>query len=126
MGSGTSKQLGERVVNARKKLEADLAMLAERAARLVATSPETLDAMVQSITASFERCVPFSEPMLLVAFEANPEEVQRVLSKSCKKVLSAPIQQEEYEWFMKYVFPSSIWMQRTADGLFMFERMMII
>ena len=26
----------------------------------------------------------------------------------------------------KYVFPSSIWMMRTADGMFMYERMMKI
>ena len=98
MGSGTSKQkLGERVMNARKKLEADLAMQTARAERLTATSPETLNSMVQSITASFERCAAFSEPMLLVAFAANPEEVQRVLSKSCKKVLSAPIRRDEYD-----------------------------
>ena len=77
-------------------------MQALRAARLEATSPETLEVMVRSITDSFERCSPFSEPTLLVAFEANPEETQRILVKSCKKVLSAPIDKAEYEWFRVY------------------------
>ena len=40
-----------------------------------------------------------SETLLLVAFEANPEEVQRVVNKACKKVMSAPIVKTEYEWF---------------------------
>merc|ERR1712242_446804 len=57
---------------------------------------------------------------------ANPEETQRILSKSCKKVLGAPIVKSEFEWFKKYVNPSSIWMQRTKDGQFMFEWMMKI
>ena len=100
MGAGQSKQrLGERVVEARKKLEADRKMQAARAALLKATSPETLTVMVRSIADSFERCSPFSEPTLLVAFEANPEETQRILAKSCKKVLSAPIDKAEFEWF---------------------------
>ena len=100
MGAGSSQQrLGERVLAAIKKLEADKAMQAERTARLRAASPETRDAIVQSITEAFERCAPFSEPTLLVAYEANPEEVLRVLTKSCKKVLSAPIRKDEYEWF---------------------------
>ena len=100
MGAGISKQrLGERLVAGRKKLEADKAMQAERTERIRAASPETLDVIVQSITNSFERCSPFSEPTLLVAFEANPEEVLRVLTKSCKKVLSAPIRKDEYDWF---------------------------
>ena len=100
MGTGISKQkLGERVLDARKKLEADRKMQSERTARIKAVTPETLETIVQSITDSFERCSPFSEPTLLVAFHANPVEVERVLTKSCKKVLSAPIRKDEYLWF---------------------------
>ena len=100
MGAGASKQqLGERVQRARKKLEADLAMQAVRTEQVRATSPDTLEVMVNSIADAFERCSPFSDATLLVAFKANPEEVQRVMTKSCKKVLSAPIRADELEWF---------------------------
>ena len=98
-GASTKQRLGERVLAAIKKLESDKKMQAERTQQLHAASKETLDAIVRSITDSFERCAPFSEPTLLVAFKANPVEVQRVLSKSCKKVLSAPIRKDEYLWF---------------------------
>ena len=100
MGTGTSKQkLGERVMAALKKLDADKQMQAERLKQLESAAPETQEVIVQSITDSFERCSPFSDSLLLVAFAANPEEVKRVLNKSCKKVLSAPIDRSEYDWF---------------------------
>ena len=100
MGSGISKQsLGERVVAAQKKLEADRKLQTARHDQVHTASPETLEVFVQSIADSFERCSPFSDPTLLVAFKANPEEVLRILQKSCKKVLSAPIRKDEYDWF---------------------------
>ena len=100
MGTGTSRQkLGERVKDARATLVSDKAMQAARTKLIRDSSPETLDVFVQSIADSFERCSPFSDPTLLVAFKANPEEVQRVMTKSCKKVLSAPIRADEFEWF---------------------------
>ena len=100
MGAGASKQqLGERVQRACKKLEADLAMQVARTEQVRGASPDTLEVMVNSIADAFERCSPFSDATLLVAFKANPEEVQRVMTKSCKKVLSAPIRADEFEWF---------------------------
>ena len=100
MGSGTSKEkLGQRILAAQKKLESDTKMQTGRYEQINASSQETLDVLVRSIGDSFARCSPFSEPTLLVAFKANPEEVQRIVTKSCKKVLSAPIQKNEYEWF---------------------------
>ena len=100
MGSGSSKQkFGERVFEARKKLEEVKKVQAARTKRIQSTSPEALEIGVQSITDAFERCSPFSDNLLLVAFQANPEEVQRVMSKSCKKVLAAPIHKDEYSWF---------------------------
>ena len=127
MGTGTSRQkLGQRVIAAQQQLEADKTQQSERAQQLKAASPETLDGVVQSIGESFERCSAFSEAALLVAFEANPEEVQRIMSKSCKKVLSAPIDKAEYAWFMRHVFPSTVWMRRTKDGSFLFQHMMAI
>ena len=127
MGTGTSKQrLGERVLEARKKLEAVKRMQSERTERIKATSPDTLEVMVQNITDSFERCSPFPDSLLLVAFEANPEEVERILAKSCKKVMCAPIAKDEYDWFMRYVFPSPVWMMQNKRGEYLYERMMTI
>ena len=128
MGAGASSQqrLGERALAASKKLAADKKVQAERTAPLKAASPETLDAVVSSIGFALVACSPFSEALLLVAFEANPEETQRMLQKACKKVLCAPINKAEYAWFTQYVFPSMVWMQRTKSGSFMFEEMMKI
>ena len=127
MGSGTSKQrLGERVIAAQKMLEAVKKDQAERTKRIEAASPEAFTVIVQSITDSFERCSPFSEPLLMVAFQANPEEVQRVITKSVKKVLSAPIDKCEFAWFKKHVFPSMVWMMQNKEGEFLYEAMMKI
>ena len=60
---------------ARKKLEADLQMQAQRTEQVQAASPETLEVIVNSIADAFARCSPFSDAALLVAFKANPEEV---------------------------------------------------
>ena len=102
MGSGSSSQqrLGERVLGAQEKLASDRKMAEARAERLKTVSPETLDVMVQSIAASFKSCAPFSDASLLVAYAANPVEVERVLTKSCKQVMSAPVAKDEYRWFM--------------------------
>ena len=100
MGAGASKQrLGERVRDAQSKLAADTKMQLKRVEQIKAESPETLEIIVQSIADAFERCSPFSDSLLLVAFAANPEETQRILSKSCKKVLGSPIRKADYDWF---------------------------
>ena len=57
-------------------------MQSARTERIKSASPETLEVIVQNITASFERCSPFSEQQLLVAFEAHPEATKRVLQKA--------------------------------------------
>ena len=127
MGAGSSKQrLGGRVETAIKKLEAVKKIQSERTARIKAASPETLEVIVRNITDSFERCSPFSEALLMVAVEANPEEILRVVSKSVKKVLSAPVAKDEYAWFEQYVFPSMVWMMQSKDGSFLYEAMMKI
>ena len=127
MGAGSSKQrLGERVLTTRKRLEAVKKMQAERTSRIESASRVTLEVIVQNITESFERCAPFSEPLLMVAYQANPEEVQRVITKSCKKVLSAPIAKAEYAWFKQYVYPSMIWMMKNNEDAFLYENMMHI
>ena len=128
MGTGTSstrQQLGERALNARAQLEAAKTFQAERLRQLEA-SRETQDNIVRTIGASLKQCSAFSPALLLVAFAANPEEVQRMLSKCCKQVLSAPIRQSEYEWFQRYVFPSPVWMQRNERGEYLFEDLLHI
>ena len=100
MGSGTSKQkLGARVMDALKRLEAATQMQTERMKQLENAAPETQEVIVQSIADSFARCAPFSDSLLLVAFAANAEETKRVLTKACKKVLSAPIDKAQFAWF---------------------------
>ena len=128
MGSATSstrQQLGERALNARAKLEAAKNFQAERLRQLQA-STETQDSIVQTVGDSLKQCSPFSPALLLVAFAANPEEVQRMLTKCCKQVLSAPIRRSEYEWFQRYVFPSPVWMQRNERGEYLFEDLLHI
>ena len=122
MGAHTSKErLGDRVKAARKRLESDKRMQEKHEKQIKSVSTETLSVLVQSIVDSFEACSPFSEATLLVAFKANPEEIQRAMIKSCKKVLSAPIAREEYQWFKHYVLPSSVWMSK-----FLYEDLMMV
>ena len=101
-------------------------MQAERAKQLGSAAPETLEVVVQSIADAMQRCSPFSESTLLVAFAANPEETQRILQKAVKQVLSAPVSADEYAWFMRCVFPSTVWMMRAKNGDFLFQSMMAI
>ena len=102
--STTRQKLGERVLDARSKLAAARQLQSVRL-RQLEQSKETLDALVQSISDSFLRCAPFSESALLVAFAANLEEVQLVVTKASKQVLSAPIRSDEFAWFKQCVFP---------------------
>ena len=104
-------------MGARKKLEAAMKMQAERTEKLKAVSPETLDVMVQSVANSFERCASFSDATLLVAFRANPVEVERVLTKSVKKVMSAPIRKHEFEWFLVCVSFCTYFIYSAVDLL---------
>ena len=123
--STTRQKLGERVLDARSKLSAARKLQSVRLQQLE-QSKETLDALVQNIADSFLRCAPFSESALLVAFAANPEEVQRIVTKACKQVLSAPIRSNEYAWFKRYVFPSMVWMMRNERDELLFEHLLTI
>ena len=81
MGSGSSKErLSERISAARKKLAADKQLQAALTKQIESASRDTLNEIVRSIGDSIRRCSPFSERLLLVAFQANPEEVQRMLA----------------------------------------------
>ncbi len=128
MGTTDSKQkLGERVIAARKKLTNDKQIQSERVKEIRSQTPETLKVIMESVRDSFKTCSPFLEPTLLIAWEANPEECAKIILNACGRVLNAPIVKDEYEWFMKYVFPSSVWMfQTTENGPFMYEELINI
>eukprot|EP01083_Nonionella_stella_P201909 738154_1 len=127
MGATDSKQkLGERVLAARKKLADDMKIQSERVADIESKSPETKKVIMKSITDSFKSCSPFLESILLVAWQINPEECGKIIVDTCQRVLNAPINKDEYEWFIKYVFPSSIWMFKNKKNRFMYEELINI
>eukprot|EP01084_Bolivina_argentea_P037754 69806_1 len=127
MGATDSKQkLGERVIAARKKLEDDKKMQSERIKEIESQSPKTIKVIMQSVEESFKSCSPFLEPTLLMAWESNPKQCQNIVLNSCRKVLNAPVNKDEYKWWLKYVFSSSIWMFKTKTNRFMYEELIDI
>eukprot|EP01084_Bolivina_argentea_P106574 190682_1 len=111
MGSTDSKQkLGERVLAARQKLSHDTKIQSERVNDIESNSPQTIKVILNSVTQSFKSCSPFLESILLIAWKLNPEKCSKIILDRCKSILNSPINKDEYEWFIKYVFPSSIWM----------------
>ena len=122
MGTTDSKQkLGERVIAARRKLNEDIKLQSERSKQLQTQSPQTMQDIIKSIAESFQSYSPFLEATLLIAWTADPQQCQNIIISACQKVLSAPIQKDEYEWFMSYVFPSSIWMYKTEQNRYMYQ-----
>ncbi len=127
MGNADSKQkLGQRVLTARRKLEQDKKTQAERTEFFKAKSPETMKVMMDSIDATFQSCSPFLEPVLLCAWKYDPKKCQNIILNSCQKVLKAPIIKAEYDWFKKYVFPSSVWMFETRQNHYMHDELLSI
>ena len=110
MGAGTSKQqIGEMMKAARRKLEESTATEEQQYSRITTVAPETLRDLVQSVEHSLKSFSPFPAMVLLLAFKENPERVEKALTECCRNVLAAPIQKERYEWFMQYVFASTVW-----------------
>eukprot|EP00485_Elphidium_margaritaceum_P019937 CAMPEP_0202729016 /NCGR_PEP_ID=MMETSP1385-20130828/185916_1 /ASSEMBLY_ACC=CAM_ASM_000861 /TAXON_ID=933848 /ORGANISM="Elphidium margaritaceum" /LENGTH=582 /DNA_ID=CAMNT_0049395269 /DNA_START=53 /DNA_END=1797 /DNA_ORIENTATION=- len=127
MGASESTQkLGERVMTARKKLEEDQKMQSERAQSLRDASSSTMMLTLDRMQESFERFAPFLERTLLVAWEADSDKCKQFMLKACEKVLSAPIKEDEYDWFKKYVLPSSLWMAKANENRFMYQHLMDI
>eukprot|EP01084_Bolivina_argentea_P255293 429356_1 len=127
MGNTDSKkQLGERVIAGRRKLEEDIKVQTERCEFFESKSPETMKVMIESIDKAFNSCSPFLESVLLVAYKYNPIKCQNIILSACKKVLKAPIIKQEYEWFKQYVFTSSIWMFKTKQNIWMHEELLNI
>eukprot|EP01084_Bolivina_argentea_P177807 307484_1 len=124
MGATDSKQrLGEKVIAARKKLEEHKEMQSDRFKFFESKSPETVKVILHSIAQSFKTCSPFLEQTLLIAWQSDPKQCQQIILQSCKKVLSAPIINDEYQWFQQYVLPSSIWFYKINDNKYMFEEL---
>eukprot|EP01084_Bolivina_argentea_P031074 57540_1 len=120
----STKKLGERVLAGKRKLEDDRGIQSSRCAYLKDNSPEIMQDMVKSIVASLKNRSPFFDPTLLIAWEYDETQCKQAILSSCRKVLSAPIMRSEYEWFIQYVFPSSIWMFKTKDGKYMYEELL--
>eukprot|EP00485_Elphidium_margaritaceum_P009350 CAMPEP_0202700158 /NCGR_PEP_ID=MMETSP1385-20130828/13368_1 /ASSEMBLY_ACC=CAM_ASM_000861 /TAXON_ID=933848 /ORGANISM="Elphidium margaritaceum" /LENGTH=157 /DNA_ID=CAMNT_0049357285 /DNA_START=87 /DNA_END=556 /DNA_ORIENTATION=+ len=127
MGGAESKQqLGQRVITARKKLEEERKIQEERGQSLRNASPSTMSLILDRMQKSFETFSPFLERTLLVAWNADQEKCTEFVLKACKKVLSAPIKETEYDWFKAYVLPSSVWLFETKNNRFMYEELMAI
>eukprot|EP01084_Bolivina_argentea_P213763 362957_1 len=127
MGNTDSKQkLGERVRIARSKLDEDLQKQAERSEYFKSKTPKTMNVIIESIDKAFQNCSPFSEPALLVVWQSDPEKCENIMLKACKKILKSPINKSEYEWFIQYVFPSSVWMLKTIKNIYMYELLLDI
>eukprot|EP01084_Bolivina_argentea_P133292 235229_1 len=84
---------------ARRKLTEDKQLQIERAKDLQSQTPQTMEAMINSIEQSFKTYSPFLEPTLLIAWMADSEKCKEIIINACRKVLSAPIVKSEYEWF---------------------------
>eukprot|EP01084_Bolivina_argentea_P022181 41229_1 len=90
MGAADSKQkLGERVIAARKKLADDKKIQSERIKDIESKSPQTIKIIMKSIAASFKSCSPFLEPILLIAWQLDPEKCSKIILNTCKRVLNA-------------------------------------
>jgi len=127
MGAGSSKQqIGERMKAARRRMAENEKMEDSRFSALSTKSPETLQDVVESVKRSLSSFAPFPEAALLLAFRADPDALTSALKESTRSVLTAPIQQDRYQWFMRYVFPSTVWFKETADGQYLYEAMMSV
>eukprot|EP00485_Elphidium_margaritaceum_P018703 CAMPEP_0202728576 /NCGR_PEP_ID=MMETSP1385-20130828/185696_1 /ASSEMBLY_ACC=CAM_ASM_000861 /TAXON_ID=933848 /ORGANISM="Elphidium margaritaceum" /LENGTH=829 /DNA_ID=CAMNT_0049394827 /DNA_START=40 /DNA_END=2525 /DNA_ORIENTATION=+ len=128
MGAGEStEKLGQRVLIAKSKLESDLKTATDRYEYLKQHSPRTLKTMIESVSASFETCAPFLESTLLIAWLYDAAQCESIVLSACKKVLRAPINDVQYNWFKQYVFSSNIWMMKTKkSGKFLYEELLAI
>eukprot|EP01084_Bolivina_argentea_P050029 91983_1 len=117
MGATDSKQkLGEKVTSARKKLEENSKIYSQRSNEFNTKSSKMSQYMIENISKSFKYCSPFAEPTLLTAWYSNPTKCEEIILNSCRKVLNAPIIAQEWDWFQKYVFPSTIWMLKSTQN----------
>eukprot|EP01083_Nonionella_stella_P131387 399154_1 len=90
MGTTDSKQrLGEKVIEARKKLEEQTEIQNDRFQFFETKSPQTIKVIFDSIDQSFKTSSPFLEQTLLIAWQSNAKRAEEIILQSCKKVLSA-------------------------------------
>eukprot|EP01084_Bolivina_argentea_P303682 524365_1 len=128
MGNTDSTQkLGERVLVAKRKLQQNKQIQAQRYEYLKANCPQMLSEAMESVKASFESYSPFLEPNSLLAWIYDEERCKTIVLKACRKVLSSPINKSEYLWFREYVFESSFWFFKTKENnRFMYEELLNI
>merc|ERR1719410_3154366 len=82
--------------------------------------------MVNSIEDALSSYSPFPRSVLSLAFKADPERVKKALTECTQKVLTAPIQKERYQWFMRYVLTSTVWFKKTENGQYLYQDMMTV
>jgi len=125
MGLGVSKDtVGQLVKSGKAKKERECQLQDERYSLMVSTSPSTLALVVKSTIECLKSCAPFLEGDLMLAFKAKPKELEQCLLETTKKVLSYPIDKEEWQWFRSFVMRSSVWFMRTADDQgFLYQKM---
>eukprot|EP00485_Elphidium_margaritaceum_P001827 CAMPEP_0202695166 /NCGR_PEP_ID=MMETSP1385-20130828/8824_1 /ASSEMBLY_ACC=CAM_ASM_000861 /TAXON_ID=933848 /ORGANISM="Elphidium margaritaceum" /LENGTH=722 /DNA_ID=CAMNT_0049351141 /DNA_START=68 /DNA_END=2236 /DNA_ORIENTATION=+ len=119
----TAQKLSERVMAGKAKLDADIKRDYARYQYLKRHSKKTLNAMLESVAASFETCSAFSESTLLIAYMYDPEKCSEIILRACRKVLTAPINKHEFAWFEQSVFGSSVWFFNCpkSDDRYLFE-----
>jgi len=125
--AGTAKQqMQSRVHAATSTVRDSNAIEQEQYDRLKSMSPQTLRQMIRTIQLSLKSFSPFSESVLLLAFKADPETVTNSLMECTRKVLGAPVQSEHYQWFMHYVFASTVWFKETKSGHHLFDDLLSV
>eukprot|EP01084_Bolivina_argentea_P012892 24147_1 len=104
----TKERLGARVVIARKKLENDEKSVLGQLEYMKSRSPEFLSYIIENIRIAFKNRSPFSQETLLLGWFTNNKKIEDIIISTCNKLLKQPINKKEFEWFNKYILPSSV------------------
>eukprot|EP01084_Bolivina_argentea_P121965 216152_1 len=128
MGTVESKaRLGEKVSAAKKKFQDESKLQSDRCKNIQQTSHDMIPVILESVSMSFDTCSAFLESSLLAAWHLNPKECEKIVLKSCNKVLNEPIVKEEWNWFKDYVLESTIWLFKTStNSTYMYQELMKI
>eukprot|EP01084_Bolivina_argentea_P044810 82456_1 len=119
----SKQRFEERIKTARHKLEQDTTQAETLLNLLKQTSNCITNDMINNICQSFDNYAPFSEETLLMAWFSSSIQCEKILLELCEKILKYPIDKNEYEWFNKYIIPSSVWMfedNKEKDKKYMF------
>ena len=121
-----NQRLRNRIEMSQKALEQSTKTTNVQYQRLKSKSPGALQDILQSIEQSLKSYAPFPESTLLLAFKADRKRVEQALRQCARKVLSAPINEVQFQWFMEYVFPSPVLLHKNKNGQYLYEEMLLI